>query len=334
MSRSVLTYNWSDLAFSSKKSVNNLDATFIAASRELSQLRFKQLIKEYLPQGNIVLGISKEPYVEGFENQPQFKMLEQSIVQPQIDMVNAKSKSKIVTLSYFQRELKYILEKFDFKKVVFINGSWKYSFHTQTPYYVLVNTKVDFEMISPFTSENEAKDYDKKTWSAIKRRAECPPSGSLLTESEMIRIAQQMGQCSYDYNFQTGISLGRENNKKKYVFLAAAFNKVVPYQTFAMHFGASRERHFSPPHDLNHYDTVHAEVELLIKAAKEGIDLNGCSLFVNLLPCPPCSRMLSETSISELVYIDDHSDGYAVKLLEKSGKTVKRVTTATLGGKP
>ena len=34
--------------------------------------------------------------------------------------------------------------------------------------------------------------------------------------------------------------------------------------------------------------------------------------------------MLCETGISEIVYSLDHSDGYAVKLLEKAGKTVRR----------
>jgi deoxycytidylate deaminase len=99
----------------------------------------------------------------------------------------------------------------------------------------------------------------------------------------------------------------------------------VPFQTYAMHHGASRERHFSPPNDLNHYDTVHAEVEMLIQAQKSHLDLNSTSLFINVLPCPPCSRMLAETMISEVVYINDHSSGYAVQILELSGKKVRRV---------
>nr|AIA17188.1 Cytidine and deoxycytidylate deaminase zinc-binding region [uncultured bacterium] len=111
----------------------------------------------------------------------------------------------------------------------------------------------------------------------------------------------------------------------KYKLLATTFNPVVPYQTYAMHHGASREINFSPPHDLNHYDTTHAEVELVIKAQKEKIDLKGTILFINLLPCPTCARMLSRTDIAEFVYVQDHSDGYAVKMLEASGKKVRRL---------
>jgi deoxycytidylate deaminase len=107
--------------------------------------------------------------------------------------------------------------------------------------------------------------------------------------------------------------------------LGGAFNKVVPYQTYAMHHGSAREKNFSPANDLNHYDTIHAEVALLINAQKNKTDLAGTTLFINLMPCPTCARMLSQTDIEEFVYSVDHSDGYAVKMLEAAGKKVRRV---------
>jgi len=118
--------------------------------------------------------------------------------------------------------------------------------------------------------------------------------------------------------------LGRRTTEQ-YELIATSFNRVVPYQTYAMHNGAAREKNFSPMHDLNHYDTNHAEVELIIKAQKLGIDLHGTTLFINLLPCPTCARMFVSTDIAEFVYREDHSDGYAVKMLETAGKAVRRV---------
>ena len=81
----------------------------------------------------------------------------------------------------------------------------------------------------------------------------------------------------------------------------------------------------SPVGDLNYYDTVHAEINLIIDAQKNHIDLKNTVLFINLLPCPHCARALCETDISEIFYTLDHSDGYAVALLEKSGKKVQRL---------
>ena len=89
-------FDWSELAFTSKKPVRELKATFIAAPRELSKKRLAQLVKQYLPQGNIVIGIAKEPYVLGFEDQPQFKMLQLDDVETLYGVVlSARAKASV-----------------------------------------------------------------------------------------------------------------------------------------------------------------------------------------------------------------------------------------------
>ncbi|MDB5178318.1 MAG: hypothetical protein JWN01_261 [Patescibacteria group bacterium] len=319
-------FDWSDMAFQSKKPLNELKATFIAAPREISVKRFTQLIKTYLPRGNIILGLAKEDYIAGFEGQPQFRTLQAATVQPIIDKVNASSgKHTIAALSYAQRETKYILEKLALQRVVLINGSWKQAFHTTENYYTLINRHIPYEMISPFTDEAEAREYEARVMPEMLALI-APKTGETHSEAEMLALAGDTAKLSFDYSFQTGVTLGRAAKAAgTYEYLAAAFNRVVPFQTYAMHYGASRETNFSPPHDLNHYDTVHAEVEMIIKAQKEGIDLRGATLFINLLPCPACARMFTETDIAEFVYSVDHSEGYAVQMLERAGKVVRRV---------
>nr|AIA15740.1 Cytidine and deoxycytidylate deaminase zinc-binding region [uncultured bacterium] len=204
------------------------------------------------------------------------------------------------------------------------SGSWHHAFHTLEAYYVLSHKRTPYDMVSPFTSEAEAMAYEKATLPKIIADAPLPKAATKHNDLEMLQAAQTIARYSYDYNFQTGVSLGKKQ-RKAYAFLTAAWNKIVPFQTYALHHGAARERYFSPPHDLNHYDTVHAEVELVIKAAQEGIDLADTTVFINLLPCPACSRMLADTPIKELVYRADHSNGYAIKMLEQAGKTVRRL---------
>nr|AIA17187.1 Unknown Function [uncultured bacterium] len=112
------SWDWSELAFGSKKPVNSLKATFIAAPRELSATRFTQLVKEYLPKGNILLGFAKEEYVLGFEEQPQFRMLKAETVQSIIDKVNnSPSKYKIATLAYAQRDLLHVIKGLSIREV-------------------------------------------------------------------------------------------------------------------------------------------------------------------------------------------------------------------------
>ncbi len=330
---SSAAFDWAELAFGSKKPLRELKAIFIAAPRELSARRFKELIKTYLPEGNIVLGLAKESFIDGFEGQPQFRTLQLSAVQKIINQVNAGSPTRqIATLSYLQRELPYIVEKIPFKRVVVVNGSWKHVFHTSAAYYTLMANKTPYEMVSPFCNETEAREYETAADKLIVERLDHLRilNQHSFSEAEMLDIASKSATRSYDYSFQTGTALGRRLPSNRYRLLISTFNKVVPYQTYALHHGSTREQHFSPPNDLNHYDTVHAEMWLLIEAQKaqalgQKLDLRGTTLFINLMPCPTCARVLAQTDIAEFVYSVDHSEGYAVAMLEAAGKKVRRV---------
>lgn len=328
-------FDWNDLAFADKKPIRQLKAIFILAPRELSTARFTQLVKEYLPKGNIVLGLAKEDYIEGFAGQPQFRALKSETVQLIIDKVNtSKTPHKIHTLRYFQRDVDAIIGKLNFSQAVLVNGSWLYTFHNRSTYYALINNHASFDMVSPFVSEQEAKEYLQTVNDEILGSLMLPTTSSsqLYNEQQMFHFADTMARRSFDYSFQTGVALGKKTigntvNKTENSFelLSYTYNKIVPYDTYALHFGASREKHFSPPNDLNHYDTVHGEIDIIITAQKQGLNLNGTTLFINLLPCPTCARALCLTDISEILYHEDHSDGYAVKILELAGKTVRRV---------
>ena len=318
------TYDWSELAFGSKKAVRDLQATFIMAPREVSPARLKQLLKTYLPQGNIVIGISQEPYVLGFEGQPQYRMLREASILSLIEKVNqAKMPHRASLLRYSQRDITHVIEKLKFRHVVLVNGSWKHSFHTLPAFYSLIKSGTPYEYVSPFASEDEARAYEQATRPLIDQSLNLPQPGELYTDAEMQNLAVSAAKQSYDYAGQTGVALGMKEDKN-YRLLNTGYNAVVPYQAFAMHFGASREHYFSPPNDLNHYDTVHAEVQVVLSSLAAGHDLSGTTLFVSVLPCPVCSRILIKTGITEVVYGHDHSDGYAVRLLGKAGLTVRR----------
>lgn len=314
-----MNFDWNELAFGDKKPLKDLRGIFIVAPRSMSAARLTQIVKTYLPQGNIVLGIAKEPYVLGLEEQPQFTMLTHSMADPLVKKIAAaKTPHTLSTLTYAQRDLPFILQKIPLSKVVLVNGSWKQLFHTLPAYYVLATKRIDYEMISPFISETEARDYEHN----ILPPEALPPK--TYNAEEMLALAGIIAKRSFDYGFQTGVIVGRKEGVA-YRPIVQGFNRVVPYQTYAMHHGASRETNFSPMHDLNHYDTIHAEVDIILRAQKQGIDLHDTTLFINLLPCPNCARMFTQTDIAEFVYREDHSDGYAVKMLELAGKKVTRI---------
>lgn len=312
-----MIFTWSDLAFGSKKPLKELEATFVVAPREISTKRFTEIVKEYLPKGHILFGIADEDYIDGFDQQPQFKTLKYDQIEQIVEKIGRSGTPyQVHILRYSQRDLPYILEKVSFQQVLLVNGSWHRSFHTRPEYYILAQKRTQFSYIAAFVDEAEARQYERST----ELLALTEQIGAKLSDEQLLDVASQAARLSYDTSFQTGAALAHKGK-----LLAWGYNKVVPFQTYAMLHGASRERHFSPPQDLNHYDAIHAETMLVVGAGQIGLALYGTSLYINLLPCPTCARMLSQTSISEVVYTEDHSDGYAIKLLEESGKKVRRI---------
>lgn len=65
-------------------------------------------------------------------------------------------------------------------------------------------------------------------------------------------------------------------------------------------------------------NALHAEQNVLIQAAKSGINLEGCTLFCNCSPCSICAKMLSEV-VKTVVFTNAYPDSVAMQYLHKSG---------------
>jgi len=68
----------------------------------------------------------------------------------------------------------------------------------------------------------------------------------------------------------------------------------------------------------------HAEERCIAQAARDGVSLNGATMIVTLSPCMVCSRLIVNSGIKELHYIDDWWDKNALDFLAQNGvKVVK-----------
>jgi dCMP deaminase len=68
----------------------------------------------------------------------------------------------------------------------------------------------------------------------------------------------------------------------------------------------------------------HAEERCIAQAARDGVSLKGATMLVTLSPCMVCSRLILNSGIKELHYIDDWWDQDALKFLAENGvKVVK-----------
>lgn len=71
---------------------------------------------------------------------------------------------------------------------------------------------------------------------------------------------------------------------------------------------------------------LHAEQNVIIQAALEGISLRGCVIYCTNQPCIICLKMLLNLEISELIYQDPYPDPMSLELLEQAAKKVRDVT--------
>lgn len=65
---------------------------------------------------------------------------------------------------------------------------------------------------------------------------------------------------------------------------------------------------------------IHAEASVVAQAARKGIALNACELYVTTFPCLICARSLVKVGIKKLYYMADYADGNKARsLLETNG---------------
>lgn len=71
-------------------------------------------------------------------------------------------------------------------------------------------------------------------------------------------------------------------------------------------------------------NVLHAEENLILFAAKNGISLDGCSIYITHQPCLNCARMIFGSGITELVYKEMYRASEGLEFLESVGVTVRR----------
>jgi len=70
---------------------------------------------------------------------------------------------------------------------------------------------------------------------------------------------------------------------------------------------------------------IHAEMNCILFAAKEGHATNGCHLFVTLSPCVECSKAIIQAGITKVFYSEKYRDESGINLLREAGVTVVRL---------
>ena len=72
-------------------------------------------------------------------------------------------------------------------------------------------------------------------------------------------------------------------------------------------------------------EVIHAELNTILKCAKEGVSVKGATIYTTLSPCKACSSMLASCGISRVVFLEEYRDVSGIDILKQCGIVVEKL---------
>ena len=73
-------------------------------------------------------------------------------------------------------------------------------------------------------------------------------------------------------------------------------------------------------------EVLHAETNAIAKLAKSNDSGNGATMFITHSPCIECAKLIYQSGIDRVMYMQNYRDDAGIKFLERSGVVVEQVT--------
>lgn len=87
-----------------------------------------------------------------------------------------------------------------------------------------------------------------------------------------------------------------------------------------------RSKHNIPSgKDLHLCRANHSEVNAIMSALKTGENLTGAAIYVTTSPCSNCAKMIIQSGITEVYYIDGYEDMFSISLFKEAGISLTKV---------
>jgi len=138
-------------------------------------------------------------------------------------------------------------------------------------------------------------------------------------DQHMMDLADEQASNSSDWWRQIGAVLVQDGR-----VLLAGYNQHVPHPQMPYINGDPRGN-FHKGEYIELSSAIHAEAGLIAAAAKQGLSLQGASLYVTTFPCPNCAKLIAYSGISQLYF----REGYAMidgeSILRSQGVELIRV---------
>ena len=73
-------------------------------------------------------------------------------------------------------------------------------------------------------------------------------------------------------------------------------------------------------------EVLHAESNALTKLAKSTQSSDGATVYITLMPCYDCAKLMIQSGIKRVVYKEEYRDASGINILEKAGISISCLT--------
>jgi len=75
---------------------------------------------------------------------------------------------------------------------------------------------------------------------------------------------------------------------------------------------------------------LHAEANAILKISRSTQSCEGATLYLTLSPCKECSKLIFQSGIKRVVYIQDYSDNEGLSFLKDAGVEILKISKEEL----
>lgn len=108
--------------------------------------------------------------------------------------------------------------------------------------------------------------------------------------------------------------------------IAEGCNMPFPDNQFCAEHGCLRDKlNLGLGRELEKCRSIHAEANAIAQAGKQGVELEGSTIYITCQPCMNCAKLIIASGIKKVYYLDKYGDQTPLRLLEKMEVKCQRV---------
>lgn len=133
----------------------------------------------------------------------------------------------------------------------------------------------------------------------------------LKYDKAYLRIAKEWGKLSYCKRKQVGAIIVKDR-----MIISDGYNGTP----------SGFENCCEDEDNLTKWYVLHAEANAILKVAKSTQSCDDATLYITLSPCKDCSKLIHQSGIKRVVYMEEYKDTSGVDFLRKAGVQVDLIS--------